>query len=97
MVEDIIHWSLGRSLFLTDEGLIGIAPHIIQSGDRLCTLMGGDVPFVLKTTKDRSWGYLIGESYIHGVMDGELWEPMTHDGKLVPAHDGLRLEDVILF
>jgi len=97
LVEDIIHWSLGRSLFLTEKGFIGIGPRTIQPGDRMCTIMGGDVPFVVRTIRvNEPWNYLIGESYIHGVMDGELWRPMTDDRNLVPVHDDLCIENIVL-
>ena len=53
---------------------LGIAPSGAQEGDILCVLLGCSVPVVLRPLdkSDPRCGYkLVGEAYIHGVMDGE--------------------------
>jgi len=42
-------------------------------GDKMCILLGGCVPFVLRDTGDGCFRF-IGECYIHGIMDGEAME-----------------------
>ncbi|PMD29684.1 hypothetical protein L207DRAFT_444914, partial [Hyaloscypha variabilis F] len=36
----------------------------------VCIFLGGNVPFVLRARNDSKY-QLIGECYVHGVMDGE--------------------------
>lgn len=116
--------SRGRCFFVTEQGLMGVAPPGIQSGDEVFVLQGSRVPLVLRrgsgsrrclervveklvlsteeerakvrvgesTTaadlskqeaakfrvcnEDHDVSYqLIGDAYVHGIMDGEaLWE-----------------------
>lgn len=63
----------GRVFFLTDRGYIGIGPANTQPDDCLCTLAGGDVPYTIRPTMNASEYTFIGESYVHGIMDGEFW------------------------
>jgi hypothetical protein len=58
-----------RSLFRTQEGYVGLGPYIIQPEDLVSVLFGLNVPYVLRPVHE---GFLlIGECYIHGVMNGE--------------------------
>ena len=43
-----------RSIFLTDDGFLGLAPDTIEDGDILCVLSGGDVPFLLRPIRPKS-------------------------------------------
>ncbi|KAF0645946.1 hypothetical protein FPSE5266_08102 [Fusarium pseudograminearum] len=63
----------GRRPFRTAKGHIGIGPSEMATGDLLYILIGADVPYILRPDiigKVR----LIGESYVHGIMDGEAME-----------------------
>ena len=84
---------LNRNLFIAGDGndaYLGIASVEVRSGDYVCVILGGDVPFILRplhgtstTQTARTWA-LIGESYVHGIMDGELMSGTTesdHDLK----------------
>ncbi|PMD28506.1 hypothetical protein NA56DRAFT_542336, partial [Hyaloscypha hepaticicola] len=62
----------GRRLFLTEKGHIGLGPKDMQEGDVVAVLLGGSVPFVLH--RQVSKFTLLGESYIHGMMNGEVIE-----------------------
>ena len=58
-----------RRFCATIDGRIGLVPKSAAAGDVVCVLYGGRVPFVLRPCGK---GYtLIGECYIHGLMDGE--------------------------
>lgn len=60
----------GRVLFTTTNGYVGLAPHGTREGDLVFVILGADVPLVLRPYDD---GYeLIGETYVQGVMDGEV-------------------------
>ncbi|KAF6517151.1 hypothetical protein HZS61_002712 [Fusarium oxysporum f. sp. conglutinans] len=68
------HVSWHRRMFLTNGGYLGLAHPSTQPGDEVILLSGGRVPFVVKRgSVDRPEGYsIVGEAYVHGIMDGEL-------------------------
>jgi hypothetical protein len=60
---------------------MGLVPRTARVDDVICLLEGAQTPFILRADKsyengeqNTSWK-LIGEAYIHGVMDGEAWPP----------------------
>ncbi|KAI1819635.1 heterokaryon incompatibility protein-domain-containing protein [Xylaria intraflava] len=55
---------------VTEHGRFGHLPPNTQPGDRICVLVGGEVPFVIRPTGRETYA-LIGESYVDGIMDGE--------------------------
>ena len=57
----------------TKQGRIGLAPCTTQTGDLVAIIMGADVPFVLRSTGVGTYE-LVGDCYIHGIMDGEALE-----------------------
>lgn len=84
-----------RRYFATSTGHLGIGPSDVRIGDLVCILIDGDVPFVVRREEGQSgprwfrrWQnekyHLIGESYVHGMMDGECWEKQ------------IRVEDIVL-
>lgn len=59
-----------RNFCSTKQRRIGLAPRGALKGDLVAVFMGADMPFVLRATG--MGGYeLIGECYIHGIMNGE--------------------------
>lgn len=66
----------GRAFCVTERGYIGMVPPGSERGDMVCVLYGMNTPYVL-----RAWGgdgegprrrvQLVGEAYVHGIMDGE--------------------------
>ncbi len=67
--ERVIKACNGRRLFRTQKGYVGLGPKDIRNGDIVSVLLGGQVPFILRKLEDTY--ILIGESYIHGIMNGE--------------------------
>jgi hypothetical protein len=63
-----------RRPFLSTKGYVGLAPADAQGGDLICILLGAYLPFILRTHEDRKTVELIGEAYVHGIMDGEFME-----------------------
>lgn len=59
----------GRSFFVTDDGYIGLAPRTVEPGDQVCILLGCRAPLVLRLDATGRHS-VIGECYIHGLMDG---------------------------
>ena len=72
-----------RRFFVTEKGYMGTGPLDTSPGDRITILFGGDVPFLLRKAAEPSpvnnmskrqsprW-QLIGDCYVHGIMDGEM-------------------------
>lgn len=73
-----------RQICITDSGYFGLIPWYSEEGDLVCCLAGGSVPYVLRQSDDGDDFKLIGECYIHGVMQGE-------------ALRGAQLEDLEVF
>jgi hypothetical protein len=59
-----------RCFFTTKMGLVGVGPYDTKKGDLCVALLGGDVPFVLRKETDKQ--ILVGDCYVHGIMNGEL-------------------------
>ncbi|OJJ75593.1 hypothetical protein ASPBRDRAFT_37887 [Aspergillus brasiliensis CBS 101740] len=69
-----------RRLMISSKGYIGLVPAKAQEGDLICVLFGCSVPVILRKQDDHY--IFIGESYVHGIMDGEAIEQMK-EGSLV--------------
>lgn len=70
---------LHKRLFVTERGLLGMAPPNVKAGDLVCVLLGGSVPFLLREIED--YFHLIEEAYLHGYMDGKALE----EGQMDPS------------
>ncbi|TVY33240.1 Heterokaryon incompatibility protein 6,OR allele [Lachnellula occidentalis] len=63
--------SLHRRLCVTNNGLIALVPAGAQNGDVVCVIRGAQTPFILRPIE--GWTcQLVGECYVHGIMDGEM-------------------------
>jgi hypothetical protein len=63
-----------RQLFTTKKGYIGMAPTGANCGDIVCILPGCSVPLILRR---QQWFHeLVGDCYLHGVMNGEAIDDM---------------------
>jgi Heterokaryon incompatibility protein (HET) len=60
-----------RKPFLSAEGYVGLAPAFAIANDLIVIIFGCTVPFVLREF-DGGKPELIGEAYVHGIMDGEF-------------------------
>jgi len=66
--------------FTTQRGYVGIGPKATEIGDIVTIISGGRVPFLLRKSEMLLGSHrLVGECYIHGIMNGE----------------GLHLKDVV--
>lgn len=73
------NWIYGKKLFCTRNGTLGIGPGVLQSGDICCILFGVSVPIILRPV---GLAYrLVGEAYIHKVMQGEAMVDFVIGGK----------------
>ncbi|XMA16429.1 hypothetical protein WAI453_009220 [Rhynchosporium graminicola] len=61
----------GRRPICVSGSFLGIGPDETEPGDLAFVLHGSDVPYILRRNKDDNELRLVGEAYIHGIMDGE--------------------------
>ncbi|KAE8370618.1 hypothetical protein BDV27DRAFT_167505 [Aspergillus caelatus] len=80
-------WSFARlnlhcsnlRMFRTTQGYLGLSHPNTKSGDKVVVLLGAPVPMVLREYNE---GYiLIGQSYVHGIMDGEIIQAEINKGR----------------
>jgi hypothetical protein len=58
---------------ITAMGKTGLAPRIVETGDRICILYGGRVPFVIREREDGAQWFL-GPCYLHDMMERQAIE-----------------------
>ncbi|KAH6716564.1 heterokaryon incompatibility protein-domain-containing protein [Leptodontidium sp. MPI-SDFR-AT-0119] len=67
----------GRSLLLTEDGCLGLAPQAVKAGDLVTVLLGCVSSMILRpVTSDpmchsKQRYKVVGEAYCHGIMQGE--------------------------
>jgi hypothetical protein len=70
IIPENVIYSLMRCLALTENGYMALVSHQAQVGDIIFLLLGGSVLYVLRPKGDHKF-WLIGECYVHGLMDGQ--------------------------
>lgn len=78
--ESAIPRARDRRLAYTAGGRLALVPLVARVGDVCCIIQGVDIPVVLRRTA-RDSHKLVGEAYIHGVMEGELMKAAVSDGQ----------------
>lgn len=63
---------LRRRIGMTENGYMGLLPGIAEVGDHVALFEGGKLPLIIRPNGS-DWE-LIGDSYIHGITKGELWD-----------------------
>jgi hypothetical protein len=78
----VLTGTYNRRFFISEKGYIGLAPSNAAPGDKIAVLFGGKVPYILRRnepastgTSGTTWTFL-GDSYVHGIMDGEVIESL---------------------
>lgn len=56
----------------TRQGYVGLAPAAARAGDEIAVLVGCCVPIVLRRNEGKSIWQVVGECYVHGIMNGEV-------------------------
>ena len=78
VMSDLRQTARGRQLFTTRHGRIGIGPNSTKVRDDIVVLFGGPWPFILR--KQESHHILVGHSFVHGIMDGEIVGRLEAEG-----------------
>ncbi|KAI9702711.1 MAG: hypothetical protein M1820_006095 [Bogoriella megaspora] len=80
-----------RKFFVSEQGYMGLGPPEMQDGDLIVVLVGGHTPFIIRkankqevdANSGRKQCYtLIGDCYVHGIMDGEAMKDVQEEGQL---------------
>ncbi|KLU91979.1 hypothetical protein MAPG_10926 [Magnaporthiopsis poae ATCC 64411] len=72
-------YSLGMRFFRTRQGYIGIGHPNVREGDKIVVLLGAPVPLILREFPE---GHMVvGQSYVHGIMDGEIIKAKVGEGE----------------
>jgi hypothetical protein len=58
-----------RRLIVTGKHCLALTSEHVEAGDVVVILNGGQLPFILREVNNHY--ILIGEAYVHGIMDGE--------------------------
>jgi hypothetical protein len=78
---------VGRRIFHSSRGYVGIGPAVLQAGDIICVLSGGAMPFILRQDRrsnpSKRRFQLIGEAYVHGIMYGEAAGQCASGGQTI--------------
>ncbi|CZR59900.1 related to heterokaryon incompatibility protein het-6 [Phialocephala subalpina] len=69
--------SEGRVFARTWKGYFVLGPKALEAGDVICVLFGARVPFCLRPIGKRY--LLVGECYVHGLMNGEAISLLLRD------------------
>ncbi|KAI1774975.1 heterokaryon incompatibility protein-domain-containing protein [Hypoxylon cercidicola] len=78
------HISLnGRCLYELDTGYIGLGPNQIKPGDKVCVVLGSDLPMILRQAGKGNY-FLVGTCYTCGVTGGEaLLGPLPQNIRMI--------------
>ncbi|KAE9371116.1 HET-domain-containing protein [Stipitochalara longipes BDJ] len=82
-----LHFNSFRRFAITKSGRFGLVPWLAEPNDVCCVCPGMQVPLILRSIEDGRYG-LVGDSYIHGVMAGEVM------GELEKGE--VKLENIVL-
>lgn len=66
----------------TTNNYFGMFPKSANAGDEIWVLFGGEFPFVLRRKERIGYYELVGQCYIHGVMEGQL-ELKQESGQMI--------------
>ncbi|KAI8673285.1 Cyclic nucleotide-binding domain-containing protein [Fusarium keratoplasticum] len=69
LLEPVYERRLGRG----ENGFLALLPGEAEVGDRIVLVKGGRVPLLLRRDEEGMYR-LVGEAYVHGIMDGEMFE-----------------------
>jgi hypothetical protein len=58
-----------------------LVPQYAEVGDSICVFADCQVPLVVRRRTKETW-VLVGESYVHGLMDGEVSELVNKEAKI---------------
>ncbi|KAK4163290.1 heterokaryon incompatibility protein-domain-containing protein [Cladorrhinum sp. PSN259] len=74
--------STGRKFCVTKKGFMGMVPPGTREGDLLVILYGLYTPFVVRPVEGSERVRIVGEAYVHGMMDGEALSQLVGEVRM---------------
>jgi hypothetical protein len=74
----MMHYMQDRRPFRSSNGYVGLGPNKMQAGDLVVIFFGSHTPFIIRPCNN-GMHRLVGEAYIHGIMDGEFMKQETKE------------------
>lgn len=81
LLSSSLQYTKRRRFAMTSRGYYGLVPAKATPGDEIAILKGANYPFVLRA-QGQSWK-LVGECYVHGVMNGEAFDASACEEVLI--------------
>lgn len=76
-----------RRVFRTTTGHIGLGSGFMKEGDEVVVFLGAEVPFVVRKVpregKESCCHQIVGEAYVHNIMQGEIFEKKPKIEKII--------------
>jgi hypothetical protein len=63
----------GRRMVTTRRGYLALTPAATDLGDRVALVPGSGLPLFLRPKVEERHFTLVGEGYVHGIMNGEVF------------------------
>jgi hypothetical protein len=80
-MHDLVLPAAERLFCMTDKGYCGIVPPRTCVGDTIAIVRGGRVPLVFRDCGRQDEVKLLGEAYVHGLMNGEAMDGQAFRGQ----------------
>ncbi|KAF5878889.1 putative heterokaryon incompatibility protein [Botrytis fragariae] len=74
--KNAMSYQQNRRPSISEQGYVGLVPGHSLPGDVIVIIFGMVQPFVIRSVGEDRWE-LIGEAYVHGIMDGEIMKDNT--------------------
>jgi len=76
-----------RCLFVTEDGMLGLAPEYARVGDEVHVLLGSPAPFILRRVQEAAGAgagstprySVIGNGFVHDIMNGEAFKSKVEE------------------
>ena len=68
-------WTPCRQIVISSAGHICLVPEDAMIGDAIRIFAGGNVPLIIRPNIPPDSQTFVGDGYVHGIMDGEAWNP----------------------
>jgi hypothetical protein len=72
----------GRRFCVTEKGFMAMVPPGTREGDLLVVLYGLNTPFVVRGVEGSERVRIVGEAYVHGMMDGEAFGQLVGEVRM---------------
>ncbi|KAI1417224.1 HET-domain-containing protein [Hypoxylon sp. FL1857] len=77
--------AMNRIFYSTKNGYVGLGPSDAQEGDQVVVLLGNALPIILRKEEDHY--VVVGETYTHGIMNGEIAASLGSGSLIVEDFD----------